>query len=304
MNGEKCCLPSYLVPRLRPRTTTTTTAAPDMEPILESTCGRGRPLSRIRRVIGGQRSQQGAWPWQVAIRHFTGLYLCGGVVIRHRWVLTAAHCFQGQTDARHLRVYAGDQTLSFERNGRSKTKNIRRIIQHDDFRSNVAENITDPRTGLASLIRRHHHDIALVELEEPLVYNERLSPACLPNPNQVTAPLAPNSCWVYGWGEDNNRQEGPIAHLSEVNGDMLHSNECSRRWGANFTDDVVCFTTGDRGPCKGDSGGGMTCTYGNDVSVLEGIISWGREDCIHDDHPSVMTRVASYIEWINSFINQ
>ncbi|CAG2119081.1 unnamed protein product, partial [Medioppia subpectinata] len=45
-----------------------------------------------RRIIGGQSSSQGSWPWTVAL-YREGEFQCGGVIIDDQWLLTAAHCF-------------------------------------------------------------------------------------------------------------------------------------------------------------------------------------------------------------------
>ena len=43
------------------------------------------------RVVGGKPSQPAAWPWMVAV-YRNGMFHCGGVVITHSWVVSAAHC--------------------------------------------------------------------------------------------------------------------------------------------------------------------------------------------------------------------
>lgn len=43
------------------------------------------------RVVGGNPSQPAAWPWLVAL-YRDGMFHCGGVIISHSWIISAAHC--------------------------------------------------------------------------------------------------------------------------------------------------------------------------------------------------------------------
>ena len=47
------------------------------------------------RIVGGQKSERGKWPWMAALlRDKTDPY-CGGVLIDDRHILTASHCVDG-----------------------------------------------------------------------------------------------------------------------------------------------------------------------------------------------------------------
>lgn len=61
------------------------------------------------RVIAGEDSKQGQWPWQVAMQKY-GRFFCGGSLIAPEWVLTAAHCVQ-QTSESSLKIVAGVVTV-------------------------------------------------------------------------------------------------------------------------------------------------------------------------------------------------
>uniref|UniRef100_A0A3P9P690 Peptidase S1 domain-containing protein n=1 Tax=Poecilia reticulata TaxID=8081 RepID=A0A3P9P690_POERE len=62
-----------------------------LQPLSVAVCGSA-PLgsSRGPRIVGGQDAAAGAWPWQVSLHQ--GGHFCGGSLISHQWVLSAAHC--------------------------------------------------------------------------------------------------------------------------------------------------------------------------------------------------------------------
>lgn len=60
-------------------------------------CGMSLVPARFvfSRIVGGEEAVPNSWPWQVSLR-VAGEHVCGGVIIKPDWILTAAHCLQGR----------------------------------------------------------------------------------------------------------------------------------------------------------------------------------------------------------------
>ncbi|ELK28482.1 Plasma kallikrein [Myotis davidii] len=106
------------------------------------------------RIVGGTNSSWGEWPWQVSlhVKLPAQSHVCGGSIIGDRWVLTAAHCFDGLTFTDIWRIYAGILDLK-EITYETPFSRIKEIIVHHNY--SITENT---------------NDIALIKLEAPLNY--------------------------------------------------------------------------------------------------------------------------------------
>ncbi|KAG6922005.1 protease, serine 33, partial [Chelydra serpentina] len=141
------------------------------------------------RIFNAQNAKSRAWPWQVSVRMY-GSHICGGSLISESWVVSAAHCFDPPVDKSAYRVQLGETRLVSETPTQTFSS-VKRIILHPNYNSS---------TLLA--------DIAVVELEKPIVFRATISPVCLLDAS-VRGPLG-TPCWVTGWGNIRPQSESDL----------------------------------------------------------------------------------------------
>uniref|UniRef100_A0AAV2K2N7 Uncharacterized protein n=1 Tax=Knipowitschia caucasica TaxID=637954 RepID=A0AAV2K2N7_KNICA len=233
---------------------------------------RSSPSSRI---VGGNSSKAGQFPWQVSLQN-KGEHLCGGSIITSQWVLTAAHCVYGFAIPAEWGVYVGITELP---GFGSQALEVERIVYHARYRG------------------RLDYDIALIKLRNPLPFNGLVQPICLPNHGELYE--AGTLCWISGWGATENGGESSVM-LRSAMVPLISTKDCTQKdvYPGMITAGMVCagYLEGGVDSCQGDSGGPLAC---EDSSLwkLVGATSWG-VGCADQNRPGVYTRITESLSWV------
>lgn len=239
----------------------------------------GQPQSTAR-IIGGEIAQTGQWPWQLSL-HLRDSHTCGAVLISPDFALTAAHCFQSdsQSSARNWKVYGGVVSL----NDLPQPYLVEKIILNKNYNS-----------------ESNDQDIALLKLTSQVAFNDKVQPICLPAFNK-DFPHG-TECWTSGFGTTEAGSSTVSKDLMEVNVNIIRREVCNRRsvYGGSVTANMICagHLQGGKDSCQGDSGGPLVCKDGN-LWYLVGLTSWG-DGCARRNRPGVYTNVRSLLPWIYS----
>ncbi|XP_015592174.1 proclotting enzyme isoform X2 [Cephus cinctus] len=239
--------------------------------------GCGVSTKSRTRIVGGRPADPKEWPWMVALLRKDASHYCGGVLITDRHVLTAAHCVY-RYKAREIIVRLGEYDFSVPEETRSLDFRVTEIRQHLDF---------NPFT--------YEHDIAILKIHRPTIFNSYIWPICLP-PTGLS--FENKSAIVTGWG--TQYYGGPAsAVLMEVAVPVWPQHKCARTFTQRIPETAMCAGAyeGGRDSCQGDSGGPLLHQLGNGRWVNIGIVSWGIR-CGEPGHPGVYTRVNHYLDWI------
>jgi secreted trypsin-like serine protease len=230
-------------------------------------------------IIGGAPAGPTEAPWQAQINR-NGNHWCGGSLLNERWVLTAAHCAEGQA-AGSFQVNLGVRRRSVPTPA-VQSRSVRRIIIHPDF---------DTPSAL-------DHDVALLELSSAVTFTREVQPIALSRP---TAPVG-SPAFVTGFG-----QFAPGSVASDVLKsatlpiqDTATCNAPGSPLGLEVTDSMVCagFIGGEQGGCHGDSGGPLVMASSGFSQGWElvGVVSWGVGYVCNSY--TVFSRVSALRDWI------
>ncbi|XP_051962967.1 transmembrane protease serine 4a isoform X1 [Xyrauchen texanus] len=241
-------------------------------------CGVSRNQNRI---VGGQDAIIENWPWQISLQS-SGQHTCGGTLLTSRWIVTAAHCFNGdgKKELSRWKVVSGNTYL-----GSSGSSSVDKVIINGDYST-----------------EQNDYDIAMIKLQSPITFGESRKPVCLP-PQDLGLKVGDNLV-VTGWG--HLKEKGSLStNLQKAQIPLIDRAQCasSTVYGNSVTPRMICagYLAGSVDACQGDSGGPLV--YLSDRWVLVGIVSWG-VGCARQGRPGVYTNVDQMLDWVHSVMQE
>ncbi|GLD75258.1 chymotrypsinogen A-like protein [Lates japonicus] len=237
--------------------------------LLSKECGKA---PRNTRIVGGQDTSPGSWPWQVILIKDNG-DLCGGSLINDQWVLTAAHCVTGSPN---ITVILGRHSQSGPSNN-EVSLGVAQIILHPSY--NFIFN-----------------NIALLKLSAPVNFTDYIRPVCLASEDSTF--YTGTNTWITGWSVTLPNGTAFPDILQEVRVQVVGNNECACYYGPIITEGMICAgpKSGGIAPCLGDSGAPLVIKV-NDSWVQIGAASFHRGCALGT---TGFTRVSEYEEWISN----
>lgn len=227
-------------------------------------------------IIGGTEARD--WPWMVSLsdrkNNYNG-HFCGGSLISPDWVITAAHCLEGErpdnfhvvVNVHNLKVDAGQKIA------------VKRIFIHPNYSK-----------------KSDDFDIGLVQLKEPV--RKAVTLSLIHEDLSLTGILAT----VIGWGTVKDTKYGSYpAKLQEIQVPIVSNRECRNVYSTkSITDNMLCAgdLSSKKDACQGDSGGPLIIKQSGNW-VLAGIVSWGKGCAVRYGVYSRVSKFTDFIEKIS-----
>ena len=250
-------------------------------------------LQAQERIVNGYDADLHEYPWQAALVNASGGGYCGASVISNQWILTAAHCLEGEDESTvFVRVGSED---AYAAGG--MTYAASEVIVHPDYQ--------DVSSG---------SDIALIKLLDTIKFTHKVQPIGLMSPDQSDLEIAGITALTSGWGSISS--DGPTASILQavelpiVANDVAcgAAQDAQGNSGAYSCDEVdatmICagfVGEGGKDACQGDSGGPLVVRNADDTEwLLAGATSWGI-GCADADYPGIWARVSYFYDWVNDY---
>lgn len=230
------------------------------------------------RIIGGTPAQSGTYPWMVSLQG-NGSHFCGASLIARDWVLTAAHCVEGES-AGGVQAVIGEFDLNSQSDG-GQQRAVSRIIIHPQRQSGSED-----------------HDIALLQLKSAVTGSPVMAATSTLMQNVTPGKLLT----VMGWGNQSTTGEQFPNKLFEVQVPYVSNASCGNYNPGEITENMLCagFPQGGKDSCQGDSGGPLLYQLDGQWHQV-GIVSFG-QGCAQPDYPGVYARVEKYNDWIGGYV--
>ncbi|EDV44065.1 uncharacterized protein Dana_GF16221 [Drosophila ananassae] len=225
------------------------------------------------RITNGNEATEGQVPYivGVSLNANGNWWWCGGSIIGHTWILTAAHC---TVEANEAILYYG--ATNYNQPSLRHTVGRENFITYPEYRGGDHD---------ISLIRTPHVDFySLINKIELTSLDDRYNSF--------------ENSWAQaaGWGAIYDGSN-VVEDLRVVDLRVISVSECQAYYGTiTATDNVICVAAPDgKSTCQGDSGGPLVSQDGN---KLIGVTSFGSIYGCQVGAPAGFTRVTNYLEWI------
>ncbi|XP_046488808.1 serine protease snake-like isoform X1 [Neodiprion pinetum] len=275
-----------------------------------SRCG----IVEVPLIIGGSKAVRKEFPHMALIGfgNSTISWQCGGSLISESFVLTAAHCLESPNTGPATKVRAGLTNQKNPEDGMQER--------------NIAERIKHPKYQLPA----RYHDVGLIKVNDPFDLNAEIRPACLHTENDIPGTKG----IATGFGKQAFERENGSDDLMKVQLTYVPENDCRKTFkvdigGRQLPDGLIpsLICAGELGGGKdtcqviggfemksfsafpyrlpislqGDSGGPLQRVLNDPYCMysIVGVTSFGKF-CGFKNSPAIYSRVASYIDWIES----
>ncbi|XP_041480192.1 uncharacterized protein LOC121427594 isoform X25 [Lytechinus variegatus] len=239
-------------------------------------CGT-RPVLN-ERIVGGEDSVLGEWPWIGSLQRSSAGHQCAASIISRDLAITAAHCV-GLFDYINVGVISKSTASPYQH------ISLVDVISHPDFmRANRGD------------------DIAVLRLLDPIPeFNDYVRPICLATFEDEINNY--KTCYVSGWGALEEGGPSPDILQDAIVG-LISDEDCASSYTSFSSESMICagYLAGGVDTCQGDSGGPLMCEGTDGRWHLVGITSFGN-GCARPDNPGVYTRVSRYIDFISTVID-
>jgi secreted trypsin-like serine protease len=256
-------------------------------PTERAVAGCGKANTPAGRIVDGTEAIPNEFPWVVALFLGSGSF-CTGSLISDEWVITAAHCADGQTS---VDVYLGAHNVRLaDEPGRLILKS-NTLITHPNWNSNTLQG-----------------DIALIKLPEKVdITGDKIRPICL-QPTNLVDDFVGDTVNIAGWGKTADGPGSISPTLQKATQTVIDNPTCQNTYGALLIrDNIMCTTDSEyrppsnafTGTCNGDSGSSLSWINSDDGLYYQvGVTSFVSSAGCSSGNPDGFTRYQSYNAWV------